>query len=411
MPLTYIDLFAGAGGLSEGFRSRGFTPIAHVEMMPEACMTLKTRECYYHLKGSDQLKLYRSYLNGSTTQEELYGSVPEKKLNSVINISMNQKNMGKIFQLIDRRINQKNGQGIDVLVGGPPCQAYSLVGRARSKTKMVGDPRNYLYKLYAEVLKKYMPKVFVFENVPGLLSANNSKYFMDMKNEFKKVGYELDYKTLNAADFGVLQNRKRIILIGWRSDLNLSYPDVKEIDNKYLVSDLFQDLPALKPGEENNQYVSSPSQYLKDFQIRTKDDILTWHETRYHNKRDREIYRYAIRAWNESSTRIKYTDLPESLCTHENRTSFLDRFKVVSSDLPNSHTVVAHIAKDGHYYIHPDIKQARSISVREAARIQSFQDNYFFEGSRTSVFTQIGNAVPPLMSKAIAASIQKMLGI
>lgn len=409
MALTYIDIFAGAGGLSEGFRKNGFIPVAHVEMNKNACLTLKTRECFYYLKEHGQIEDYNRYLKKEITRDELYGIVPRDILKSVINETMTEEGMPDLFKKIDSLLLAQKVEQIDVLVGGPPCQAYSLVGRARSKTNMVGDPRNYLYMLYCDVLKKYRPKMFVFENVPGLLTADNGSYFKDMKERFRKTGYSLEYRVLNAKEYGVLQNRKRVILIGWLEHSGLNYPDFNKVEHKYLVRDLLSDLPSIQPGELNNEYKNQTTDYLRQFGIRSGSDILTLHQARPNIDRDREIYRCVINAWNKGSNRLKYTDLPENLCTHKNRKAFLDRFKVVAEDIPYTQTMVAHISKDGHYFIHPDIKQARSISIREAARIQSFPDNYFFEGGRTAAFLQIGNAVPPLMASAIAEKIKDLL--
>ena len=130
---------------------------------------------------------------------------------------------------------------------------------------------------------------------------------------------------------------------------------------------------------------------------------------RIHNQNDLDIYRHIIEAWNNGHNRLKYYGLPEELRTRQNETSFVDRYKIVAGDMPYSHTMIAHIAKDGHYFIHPDINQCRSISVREAARIQSFPDDFYFEGPRSAKFTQIGNAVPPLMAQALAQEIAQML--
>ena len=252
--------------------------------------------------------------------------------------------------------------------------------------------------------------MFVFENVPGLLTANGGQYFEDMKMAFKDAGYTIDHSILNAKNFGVLQDRRRVILIGWKKELGYQYPVFEEKESTNKVADLLSDLPAIQAGGENNNYSSSVfSAYLEATGIRKPDDVLTWHVARPHIDRDREIYRKVITAWFEDKKRIKYTDLPEALCTHKNRTAFLDRFKIVAADMPVCHTMMAHISKDGHYFIHPDINQARSITVREAARIQSFPDNFYFEGSRTAAFTQVGNAVPPLMAKGIAVKIKEML--
>lgn len=404
---NYIDIFAGAGGLSEGFMKKGFKAIAHIEMNADACLTLKTRLCYYYLKKHGKIGDYYRYLRGEINRDELYNMVPESLLDTVINETLSEERMNSVFEKVDRIMKLQDINQVDLLVGGPPCQAYSIVGRARKADKMVGDPRNYLYKLYRQVLIKYKPKVFVFENVPGVLTANKGSYFADMQEEFRLAGYNLDFRILNASHFGVLQNRHRVILIGWKKHLNYKYPEFDIVNTEFTVNEIFSDLPPLQAGESSKQYASKATKYLEYYGIRKKDDVLTWHVARPNIERDRQIYRNVIHAWNTEKKRIKYTDLPQELCTHRNRTAFLDRFKVVAGELPVSHTLVAHISKDGHYFIHPDYAQARSISVREAARIQSFPDDFFFEGSRTAAFVQIGNAVPPLMAEGIAQALKK----
>lgn len=407
--LNYIDVFAGAGGLSEGFVRKGFHGAVHVEMNADACETLKTRECYHYLKQNQRLEIYYNYLRGNIDRQILRKSVPATVYDSILCRTMSSNSMNQLFGDIDRLLIEQNINTVDLLVGGPPCQAYSLVGRARCSNNMVDDPRNYLYKLYRDMLKKYKPRMFVFENVPGLLTAEKGVYFDSLKREFGDAGYELKHKLLNAADFGVLQNRKRIILIGWRKGSKLSYPRFYLDKFPNTVNDVLSDLPSLQAGETGLHYSNNTNDYLVWSKIRNDKDVLTWHVARPHNDRDREIYRHVITAWNNHKKRIKYIELPESLCTHNNRNSFLDRYKIVAGDLETSQTIVAHIAKDGHYYIHPDFRQARSLTVREAARIQSFPDDYFFEGSRTSAFSQIGNAVPPLMAEGIATGIIEQL--
>jgi len=411
--LTYIELFAGAGGLAEGFMRAGFTPVAHIEMDKYASLTIKTRLAYHYLKKRKKLFVYHDYLKGQISRDELYSYLPENIATGMINKEINEDNLFDLFKNIEKRLTRLKLKKIDVIAGGPPCQAYSLVGRARDPYNMENDPRNYLYKLYAKFLQKFKPEVFVFENVPGLLSAGEGKLWEDVKKHFENAGYVMDYKILNACDFGVLQNRKRVIVIGWRKELNFHYPEFKkneEITN-YKVRDILVDLPPLLPGEKitNGNYVSEPTSYLKKYRLRSKEEFLTLHITKKINDRDREIYRLAIKMWEKHKKRLMYTDVPEKYRTHNNQKSFLDRFKVVASNLPCSHTVVAHLAKDGHYYIHPDIKQLRSISVREAARLQSFPDNYYFEGPMTAEFKQIGNAVPPLMAEKIARKIKEMI--
>jgi DNA (cytosine-5)-methyltransferase 1 len=252
----------------------------------------------------------------------------------------------------------------------------------------------------------------VFENVLGLLTAGNKKYLNEMMQLFESIGYSVAEPTvLNAEEYGVLQKRRRVIIIGHRGKRKFNFPKLEtKVNNWEIKKDLFFDLPKLKPGEELQiaKYTKPINEYLKQTETRNGVDFVTQHITRHHNLRDLEIYSIAIDKWLDGKQRLKYDELPHRLQTHKNVLAFLDRYKVVDPT-GHSHTVVAHIAKDGHYYIYPDKKQVRSISVREAARIQSFPDDYFFEGGRTAAFKQIGNAVPPLMAYAIAQKMKDLL--
>lgn len=199
----------------------------------------------------------------------------------------------------------------------------------------------------------------------------------------------------------------------------MTIPDLESIKStsKYTIKDILVDLPRIKAGEgydKYTNYIGNCNQYLAKSNIRNGINILTQHIARPHSEQDKEIYKIAVEQWNNSGIRLDYNTLPDKLKTHKNRHSFSDRFKVVAENLSHCHTVVAHIAKDGHYYIHPDASQNRSISVREAARIQSFPDDFYFEGvkegsSRTAAFKQIGNAVPPLMAQRIAEELKDIL--
>jgi DNA (cytosine-5)-methyltransferase 1 len=413
---TFIDLFAGAGGLSEGFLNAGFSPVAHIENDEAACYTLKTRAAYHFLKRNQKLWIYESYLKGHISRDALYGFIPKRILDQVINKKIGVNKNKKLFSIVDKL---KGNKDIDVIIGGPPCQAYSVIGRAVDKKKMKNDSRNFLYIDYGRFLTKYKPRIFIFENVLGLLSANGKKrkYVTNMLSYFKKIGYNVEYKILNASEFGVLQNRKRMLIIGWQKDINFSYPEFEKIVHNCKVKNIFSDLPAIRSGqgkEKNGKYKNITNEYLKDFYIRNGIEILSQHVSRPNTEKDLKIYAYVVKIWNEDKKRLNYSELPDSLISHKNTIDFIDRFKIVASELPTSQTILAHIAKDGHYYIHPSLKQNRSISVREAARLQSFPDDYYFEGekenkNRTAAYKQIGNAVPPLMSKSIAIKIKKML--
>ena len=406
--LTYIDLFAGAGGLSEGFLRNGYTPIAHVEMNKFACETLKTRVAYHHLKTNGGFGAYIKYLKKEISRDELWNKVPKSEMESVIQSEISSKTIKDIFETIDSRIK---GKKVDVIIGGPPCQAYSIVGRARDPKGMSEDPRNHLYKFYVKFLEKYRPKMFVFENVPGILSAKNGEYFSKIKKAIEAAGYNFEHETLNAKHFNVIQDRKRVIIIGWRNDFNYSYPKFTKFLHEYTIKkDLFSDLRSIQQGTGSDfeKYHKESTEYLKKSKIRNGLNIVTQHKARPNNENDLEIYKIAINKMIDEEKRLNYIDLPQRLKKHKNETVFTNRFQVIN---PNScsHTVVAHISGDGHYYIYPDKKQIRSISIREAARIQSFPDDYYFEGGQTASFKQIGNAVPPLMAAGIAKKIKEQI--
>ncbi len=183
----FISLFSGAGGLSEGFVKAGFKPVCHVEMDKSACFTLKTRIAYHYLKSTNQFDKYVDYLKGNLSRSELYYYVPVELLEQVINLPVGAKFNVQIHKKINQILKKRE---VDLIIGGPPCQAYSLVGRARSSDGMEGDSRNYLYVHYAKYLEKYQPKIFVFENVIGLKSARGGRYLNNMKNLFRKKGYK-----------------------------------------------------------------------------------------------------------------------------------------------------------------------------------------------------------------------------
>lgn len=409
--MNFIDLFAGAGGLSEGFKKAGFTPIAHVESNESACFTLKTRTAYYYLKSTGQTDEYNKYLKGEIKRRELYKKLPDNLLASVINACVGRDNED-IFRKIDKLKGEEN---IDLIIGGPPCQAYSYIGRAALKHKK-RDQRKTLYKHYGKFLERYRPKLFVFENVPGLKTSDGGKHFKALKEYFNGLGYQMDDRELNSYDFGVIQSRRRLIIIGWREDVDFSYPEFEKTEHTWTRDDIFLDLEAIRPAHYDrlSYYTTkTPNEYLSCTEIRNGVNFVSQHITRPHNRNDLNIYKLAIKKLGEEGKRLKNDQIPEDQRTQQNIEDFLDRFKVVDV---TPHTMIAHIAKDGHHFIHPDAKQLRSISVREAARIQSFPDDFYFEGvkenqPRTAAFTQIGNAVPPLMAYKIAQQIVSQINI
>lgn len=395
---TFIDLFSGCGGLSEGFYRMGFTALAHVEINHWACETLRKRMAYYGYSNIER-------------------EVIEKDITSA-----------DILTDID---NAVAGRSVDVIIGGPPCQAYSTAGRVRDSKGMASDPRNFLFESYVRILEHYRPKFFVFENVTGLLSAKvNGKPILPSIMKALGTAYKVisDPAILvhNTADYGVPQIRKRVIIMGVRKDIDNKdvidlYNDVlkthwnpetesesrKGLKKFISVKEAIGDLPPVEPGEDastDTYNYPCDNAFLKRIGCAGIHPLMD-HIARKHNALDRERFAVMIRnRWTFGQLR---KEMPQY--EHEHARVFDNSYVVQWWDLP-SKTILAHIHKDGFQFIHPDGAQTRSFTVREAARIQSFPDDFEFAGSRGEKYKQIGNAVPPLFAEALAKSIKKNLG-
>lgn len=393
---TFIDLFAGCGGLSEGFYRQGFKALSHVEMDHWACETLRTRMKFYGYKDYN-----REVIEHDITSDDI----------------------------LERIDNAVNGRTVDIIIGGPPCQAYSTAGRVRDGKKMASDPRNYLFESYVKILEYYSPKFFVFENVTGLLSAQVKnapifpKVLKALGNKYNVIGNP-EVLVHNTADYGVPQLRKRVIIIGVRKDIDKSAEELykslikthwnpetlsNEKKGKKRFVDVRQaigDLPSVEPGQdastEDFDYPCN-NEFLKRI---GKPGIhpLMDHIARKHNDLDRE--RFQVMIHNHWSFGQLRREMPQY--EHEHARVFDNSYVVQWWDLP-SKTILAHIHKDGFQFIHPDEEQRRTFTVREAARIQSFPDDFEFKGSQGEKYKQIGNAVPPLFAEALAKSIKKNL--
>lgn len=393
---NFIDLFAGCGGLSEGFYKENFNALAHIEINEIACKTLKTRMKYYGYSDED---IEKAVLCEDITKEET---------------------LTKLKEVVGEKT-------VDLIIGGPPCQAFSTQGRAQDPNSMKNDPRNYLFENYLTVLNYFKPKFFIFENVRGILTAkpNDVKIFdviISKMRETYKVSNDVKTILLNAADYGVPQIRERVILIGVRNDLSV---EPEEIYSKIVkthsdsgignflpyvtVRDAISDLPKLKPSE-GADIVDFTETSLDSYvsKIRTTAfNKLYNHWARFHNVKDRE--RYKILSENKN-WQLKDLQLVRPDLVNHDPKHFGNRYTVQEWDKPGK-TVVAHLYKDGNLFIHPDSTQERTFTVREAARIQSFPDDFFFEGSRTEQFKQVGNAVPPLMALSFAKALKQTFEI
>lgn len=313
---------------------------------------------------------------------------------------------------LDYYVNES--EGIDAIIGGPPCQAYSVAGRVRDENGMRDDYRNYLFEHYLSVVKRYRPKIFVFENVPGILSAapDGIPITVKIREAFNDVGYEIigDLKNaiVDASDFGVPQRRRRVIILGVNKDVYSNPGEViNNFYNRYLpeqkvehimtVKEAIGDLPPCSPRFDEESH-------KKRISHDTPRCGITWHIPRYSNLRDMETFR--ILAEDIESGKNEYNSKKISKLYEERvgSKSPIHRYHVLNPNEPST-TIIAHLYKDGNRFIHYDSKQQRTITVREAARLQSFPDDFDFVGSRGSAYQMIGNAVPVLLAKAIAEAV------
>lgn len=396
MKINVIDLFAGCGGLTDGFlQTQNYKTLAAVDWELPTVLTLENR-----LKTK-------------------WGYNPEKKIVLHFDIQRTQELVsgyddpvfGKSVGL-DKIVGEEK---VDLIVGGPPCQAYSIAGRVRDHNGMQDDYRNYLFESYVKIVNHYKPKAFIFENVEGILSAKPGgiSIVKRVREAFEEVGYHISQNLREDALFdtsfyGVPQKRKRVIIFGVRQDCNSNDSVAKfyslmkqDATAEPLTSAVaFRNLPKLLPVFSDGKV---------SYQMQSNDlPLVKNHEPRKHNSRDTEIFR--LLANDILSGEEKFTSSKALIKLYKERTgkdSKFHKYHVIRKDKP-SNTIPAHLYKDGLRHIHPDPDQARSITVREAGRLQSFDDDFEFLGSQGAQYKMIGNAVPPKFSKQIADIISKL---
>lgn len=396
-----IDLFAGCGGLTEGFMdTKCYSEIAAVEWLKPQVDTLRNRlKTKWKEKDAEQRVMHFDIQR----EEELFAGWNDPEFGIGVGL--------------DYFVDKSNG--IDVIIGGPPCQAYSVAGRVRDENNMQQDYRNYLFEHYLNVVNRYKPTLFVFENVPGILSAapNGTPITTLIKQGFDSIGYDIidnigAYAMVNACDYGVAQNRTRVIIVGLRkTDFENTQEVLKNFyinilpkyksDKIMTVREKIGDLPKCLP-------LFDEESHRKRISHTTPKCGISGHIPRYSNLRDMDTFKILAEDIETGKREFDSRKISELYEEKIGSKSPIHRYHVLEPDKPST-TIIAHLYKDGNRFIHYDSKQQRTITVREAARLQSFPDDFEFKGSRGSAYQMIGNAVPPLLANAIAKAIYELL--
>ena len=403
---TFIDLFAGCGGLSEGFmESRHFKGLAHIEWDYPMVQTLRTRLITKWHESDEQAQKRVILFDIQRTDELLNGnwSQETKDLYAKYNSLEAQKGLKHLI----------NGDSVDLIIGGPPCQAYSIHGRATDKNSMQDDYRNYLFESFVKVVDDIKPKAFIFENVTGMLSAKpGGKPVVErIYKAVSEIGYTIlepkKFKdaVYNAYDYSVPQNRERVILCGVKNGSGLSIADFYNAlsnskSSKHLtVRDAIGGLPPIFPLKKIEKVKGrNVSHYATD-------ESDPFHLPRHCSSRDIQVFRDWIANDMNKCSQQEAIDFYKKVTGKE---TLYRKYRNLEWDKP-SPTVVAHLQKDGFMFIHPDIEQARFITIREAALLMSFPKDFEFVGNRAYCYKMIGNAVPVNFAKAIADSIYKII--
>lgn len=407
--LTCLDLFCGAGGLSEGFLETGkFDFLGHVEWEKPMVDTLRNNLVKRWGYSVEDARKSVIQFDVQKTDELFGGKWSEDTIKEYGNNNAEEIVANGLDGLVGDR-------SVDVIIGGPPCQAYSIAGRAQDPNSMKDDYRNYLFESFVKIVDHYRPKVFVFENVPGMLSAcpGDTLVINRICQAFDEIGYQIRlpeemHKSIYcASDFRVPQDRRRVIIFGVEKnqpktveDFYHALDEQKSGEPPKTVRDAIGDLPKFreleKPYKKGNTNVSH--ELVGDVKV-------PQHEARYHNKRDIEVFRKWI---TNNMNNLPNTEKLEFYKQVSGKTSNHNKYRSLEWDKP-SPTIVSHLHKDGLMFIHPDVEQVRSITIREAALLQSFPMDYEFLGSNAYCFKMIGNAVPVLFAKSIAEAVYSVL--